>query len=326
MKPWYRGKGERWSGDGPPDLPTPLVDKFSDPEGYLADDGLVDAVNVALHLGQPLLLTGQPGTGKTQLASSLAHELRLGDGKPLKFETKSNSVARDLFYTSDTLGRFHAAQTRRGSGRAIDYIRWMALGRAILYARHPKEVSHLIPFRDHPGRRRSLVLIDEIDKAPRDFPNDLLNEVENMEFRIPELGNLKVKADPDMRPVLVLTSNSEKNLPEAFLRRCVFYYIPFPGRKDLRKILRRRLGEELGDDGLLESALDLFERLHDPALGLLKKPSTGELLAWIHDLASGPQIQEGLVERTLCTLIKTKEDGDRARAEVEKWVLQSRKP
>jgi MoxR-like ATPase len=323
--PWYRGTGEPWPGDGPPELPTPLTERFTRSEDYLADEGLIDAVNVALHLGQPLLLTGQPGTGKTQLAYSLAHELRLGDGKPLKFETKSTSVARDLFYTYDTLSRFHAAQTGEGSIGALDYIRWMALGRAILYANDPQRVAHLLDPAKHPGRRRSLVLIDEVDKAPRDFPNDLLNEIEYMYFRIPELGNESVRADPDLRPVLVLTSNSEKNLAEAFLRRCVFYYIPFPKRPRLEQIVRRRLGAALGDDALLAAALDLFERLRDPALGLLKTPSTGELLAWMQDLAGGPPAAgDRLVERTLCALIKTKEDRDRARSEVARWA-QDRK-
>lgn len=324
--PWYRGTGEPWPGDGPPALPTPLVERFTKAEDYLADEGLVDAVNVALHLGQPLLLTGQPGTGKTQLAYSLAHELRLGDGKPLKFETKSTSVARDLFYTYDTLSRFYAAQTGKGASGALDHIRWMALGKAILYANDPQRVSHLLDPARHPGRRRSLVLIDEIDKAPRDFPNDLLNEVEHMYFRVPELDNEEVRADPDLRPVLVLTSNSEKNLAEAFLRRCVFYYIPFPDPKRLEEIVRRRLGTALRDDGLVASALLLFERLRDPALGLLKTPSTGELLAWMQDLAFGPPAKgERLVERTLSILIKTKDDRDRARPEVQKWA-QSRTP
>lgn len=323
--PWYRGTGKPWPGDSPPELPKPFIERFTRPEDYLADEGLIDAVNVALHLGQPLLLTGQPGTGKTQLAYSLAHELGLGGGKPLKFETKSTSVARDLFYTYDALSRFHAAQTGEGSIRAIDSIQWTALGQAILYANDPQQVAHLLDPANHPGRRRSLVLIDEVDKAPRDFPNDLLNEIEHMYFRIPELRNELVRADPDLRPVVVLTSNSEKNLAEAFLRRCVFYYIPFPNRERLEKIVRRRLGSALGDGSLLTSALDLFDRLRDPALGLLKTPSTGELLAWMQDLACGPPATgERLVERTLCSLIKTKEDRDRARVEVAKWV-QDRK-
>jgi MoxR-like ATPase len=319
--PWYRGTGEPRPGDGPPDLPTPLAERFTKAEDYLADDGLVDAVNVALHLGQPLLLTGQPGTGKTQLAYSLAHELRLGDGKPLKFETKSTSVARDLFYAYDTLGRFHAAQGAGGSVQALDFIEWTALGKAILYANAPERVHHLLDPKKHPGRRRSLVLIDEIDKAPRDFPNDLLNEVEHMYFRIPELRNEEVRADSDMRPVLVLTSNSEKNLAEAFLRRCVFYYIPFPKPDRLEQIVRRRLGTALVDKHLLASALGLFERLRDPSLGLLKAPSTAELLAWMQDLTAGPAVSgERRVERALCILIKTKDDRDKARVEIEKWV------
>ncbi len=322
--PWYRGTGEPWPGNSPPELPTPLTDRFTKSEGYLADKGLIDAVNVALHLGQPLLLTGQPGTGKTQLASSLAHELHLGDGKPLKFETKSTSVARDLFYTYDTLSRFQAAQAGKGPISALDYIQWTALGRAILYANDPQRVAHLLAPDKHPGRRRSLVLIDEVDKAPRDFPNDLLNEIEYMYFRIPELSNELVEADPALRPVVVLTSNSEKNLAEAFLRRCVFYYIPFPSRGRLEEIIHRRLGVALGDDRFLDSALGLFLHLRDPALGLIKTPSTGELLAWVQDLVCGPPTAgDRLVERTLCTLIKTKEDRDRARPEVAKWA-QSR--
>src|SRR5262249_52414736 len=170
------------------------------PEGYLADAGLVDAVNVALLLGQPLLLTGEPGTGKTQLAYSLAWELGLDE--PLKFETKSTSTASDLFYTYNALGHFHAAQCGEASRRALDYLTYNALGIAILRANDESSVRAYLPddFR-HGGRRRSVVLIDEIDKAPRDFPNDLLNEVEAMYFRIPELSNALIAAHPAMHPI-----------------------------------------------------------------------------------------------------------------------------
>ncbi len=321
---WYRGTGERPESGGPAELPTSLHKRFTDPAGYLADRGLVDAVNVALHLGQPLLLTGQPGTGKTQLAYSLAWEL--GFGAPLKFETKSTSVARDLFYTYDTLGRFHAAQTGEGSRETLDYIRFDALGLAILHANEPQAVAHLLHPEKHGGRRRSVVLIDEIDKAPRDFPNDLLNEVEGMYFRIPELGNPRIGADSEMRPVLVLTSNSEKNLAEAFLRRCVFYHIPFPAEDRLRRIVNARLGAEItGDRELLDDALELLDTLRDPAAGLLKKPSTGELLAWLRVLVDGPGGGDGLrhervVEPTLCALVKTVEDRPKARELVEEWI------
>ncbi len=320
---WYLGNGRVKRGEGPVSLPTSLLEQHQDPAGYLADEGLVDAVNVALQLGQPLLLTGQPGTGKTQLAYSLAWEL--GFERPFKFETKSTSIARDLFYTYDALGRFHAAQTDEGSGNTLDYIRFNALGRAILFANDPQNVKDLIPPSAHGGRRRSVVLIDEIDKAPRDFPNDLLNEVEDRYFKIPELGNLHIKAEAAFRPVLVLTSNSEKNLPEAFLRRCVFYHLPFPNRDRLTRIVSARLGEAItGNRDLLNDALEIFDELRKPTTGLVKKPSTGEFLGWLR-LVSGSANGAGVlrdpsaIERALCSLVKTVDDRDRARKVLEAW-------
>jgi len=321
---WYQGTGAQHAA--PVELPTSLLDRHADPAGYLADPGLVDAVNVALHLGQPLLLTGQPGTGKTQLANSLAWELGLHP--LLKFEAKSTSVARDLFYTYDTLGRFHAAHTGEGTVDSLNYIHFNALGLAILRANEPASIAQLLT--DNPqntGKQRSVVLIDEIDKAPRDFPNDLLNEVEGMYFKIPELGNKKVTSDPQFRPILILTSNSEKNLPEAFLRRCVFYDIPFPDRDRLSHIVHSRLGEAITDKhALLQDALDLFDRLRDPAGGLHRKPSTSELLAWLRILTERSKDQknyirtEAMIEPALASLIKTSEDRPTARELLNDWL------
>jgi MoxR-like ATPase len=302
------------------------------PEGYLPDAGLVDAVNVALLLGQPLLLTGEPGTGKTQLAYSLAWELDLDE--PLKFETKSTSTASDLFYTYNALGHFHAAQSGEGSRRALDYLTYNALGIAILRANDEPAVQAYLPddFR-HGGRRRSVVLIDEIDKAPRDFPNDLLNEVEAMYFRIPELGNALIAADSAMHPVLVITSNSEKNLPDAFLRRCIFYHIPFPDRDRLERIIEARLGRFTGQaQDFLTDALDMFERLREPAVGLRKKPATAEVLSWLVALrAIAPEAKNPLAEapdaarRTVSTLVKTAEDQEPALVVLDLWQKDRRR-
>ena len=141
------------------ELPESLLEHHNDPVGYIADPGLIDAVNVALHLGQPLLVTGQPGTGKTQLAYSIAWELGL---EPLlKFETKSTSVARDLFYTYDALGRFHAAQAGNGSDDVLDYLRFNALGLAIIRANEAQDVRHVVKDSAKLGKPcRSVVLID----------------------------------------------------------------------------------------------------------------------------------------------------------------------
>lgn len=324
--PFYLGDGAQQPSQTPVGLPVSRRSQFMQPEKYIADPGLAHACNVALLLGQPLLLTGEPGTGKTLFAYSLARELGLGT--PLKFETKSNSTSRDLFYTYDTLRRFQDAQSGAATARPFDYLTYQALGLAILYTREQSEVSELLPlnFR-HSGKTRSVVLIDEVDKAPRDFPNDILNELEQLYFRIPELGNVKVEADLELQPLIILTSNSEKDLPDAFLRRCVYYNIPFPDRDRLHDIIANRLGLYAGGSSpFLSAALDLFYELRSAGSGLRKKPATAELLGWLLALqgmaedSPNPLDQPGIVLQTLSSLVKTAEDQQKATTIVKRWL------
>ena len=180
-----------------------------------------------------------------------------------------------------------------------------------------------------------MVLIDEIDKAPRDFPNDILNEVEEMYFKIPELGNVKIAADPAMRPILILTSNSEKHLPEAFLRRCIYYHIAFPQEPELLKarltaIVTARLGRFTGKSSpMLDDALNLFQTLRRDDSGLHKKPATAELLGWLlvlREMGDVEKCDNILREKPVClasslsTLIKNKDDQDLAKAVLEEWL------
>ncbi|NOT56728.1 MAG: MoxR family ATPase [Deltaproteobacteria bacterium] len=310
-------------------LPTLDRGKQTDPAGYLIDTPLVDAVNVALLLGQPLLLTGDPGTGKTQLAYRVAWELGLG--RPLRFDTKSTSSARDLFYSYDTLRRFHAANTNSGSQANRDYMTYNALGQAILLSREPHQVEHVLtPGFQHPGKQRRVVLIDEIDKAPRDFPNDLLNEVENMSFRIPELDNSEISADAALRPILILTSNSERNLPDAFLRRCIYYHIPRPSRERLLAIVRSRMSESPATPRgtkLHESAVDFFLQVQN--LNLRKTPASAELINWLQSLVQwGAAANQALKEcpvplrKSLSTLAKTRDDLEELQRFVENYLEQ----
>jgi MoxR-like ATPase len=277
-----------------------------------------------------LLLTGQPGTGKTQLAYHLAYQLGLQE--PLKFATKSSSTSRDLFYTYDALGRFHAAQAaqlekKTDNRKSVDYITYNALGKAILLTKPPETVKNYLPstFEDYREPRRSVVLIDEIDKAPRDFPNDILDEVENWCFRISELGHVEIQAAAHKQPILILTSNSEKPLPEAFLRRCIYYDIPFPDESRLRQIVEKRLSAQIDDiNKFLSDALALFYQLQESHLR--KKPSTAELLNWLLALreifkgVDNPLVQyPEQVARTISPLVKMADDRKTAKLVLEQW-------
>jgi MoxR-like ATPase len=319
------------------------------PSGYLAGKSLRDAVNVAIMLGQPLLVTGEPGSGKTQLAASIAYEL--GDLPLLKFNTKSTSTAKDLFYRYDALRHFHDAQfqkievskltnptsplpgqqiqiktTERAELTAEPYITYEALGLAILLTMPVNDSRRALVnpclHADHRGvgAQRSVVLIDEIDKAPRDLPNDILYEIEQMSFEVKEISSLPFKAETKDRPIVILTSNSEKNLPDAFLRRCVFYHIDFPNNKDvLGKIVETRLGSssvEFTAD-MRERAIEHFLAIRN--LKLRKNPATAELLGWIRvleriglDLANikANTEEEDALIFTYSILAKNKEDRD----------------
>jgi MoxR-like ATPase len=258
-----------------------LVD-VSDPKSYIAEKGLRDAVNVALALGQPLLVTGEPGTGKTQLAAAIAYELDLP--KVLEFYTKTTSTATDLFYQYDALRRFQDTQLPGKKKINIeDYITYQALGKAILLTKPTEEVKEFLPKELHGiGPTRSVVLIDEIDKSPRDFPNDILNEIEKIQFKVKETERT-FKANEDYRPIIIITSNSEKNLPDPFLRRCVFYHISFPSPGQLHKIIQKKFLDHPGfTPGFIEGAIEHFFEIRE--LATKKKPATAEFITWIRIL------------------------------------------
>src|SRR4051812_44262074 len=280
----FRGRDAR--ADGQPTLPPAASEsRWEDPQHYVAGEGLRHAVNVAIALARPLLITGEAGTGKTQLAYRMAYELTPDTPRPLRFQTKARAEASDLFYRYDALRHFqdvHVNQNKTVTAR--QFIRIEALGIAILRACADREHanSYLPEEMRVAAPVRSVVLIDEIDKAPRDLPNDLLGEIEHMFFEIKETGE-RFEAESHFRPVVLLTSNSERDLPDAFLRRCVYYHIPPPNRDALREIVVKRANPSSAfSPEMLENALVKYEAVRTRATK--KKPSTDELIAWVRVL------------------------------------------
>lgn len=235
--------------------------QFYGNENYIASDELIRSVNIATALQKPLLLKGEPGTGKTMLAEAIAKTLQMD---LLIWNIKSTTKAQDGLYVYDTVQRLYDSQFgAEGVDDIAKYIRLGKLGEAF---KREKQV---------------VLLIDEIDKADLEFPNDLLWELDQMEFYIPETGEtVKAKA----RPIVIITSNAEKELPDAFLRRCIFHYIEFPDAPMMGRIIKAHYPNL--EQTLIAGVMDAFYQIRG-IQGLQKKPGTSELLDWIQALQIG---------------------------------------
>jgi len=229
--------------------------RFNGTSTYVATDDLTMAVNAAVTLERPILIKGEPGTGKTQLAIEVAESL----GKPLfEWHIKSTTKAQQGLYEYDAVARLRDSQL--GDDRVHDISNYIVRGK--IWEAFESDVQPVL-------------LIDEVDKADIEFPNDLLQELDRMEFYVYETQKL-IKATH--RPIIVITSNNEKELPDAFLRRCFFHYIKFPEKETMERIVDVHFPKLKKD--LLSEALNAFYKVRDVP-GLKKKPSTSELLDWI---------------------------------------------
>jgi MoxR-like ATPase len=257
---------------------------------YDAGDELIEVVNLAIELGMPLLLEGEPGCGKSRLAHALVYEFNYRqESNPIKYYewiVQSTSKAEDSLYQYDYIGRLQAAQisgilSQKGTEESSseqknpaiskDWVDLQALGKAFKQSRDEEE--------------QSVVLIDEIDKADRDFPNDLLLAIESRRFFIKETRDL-IPANEQAFPLIIITSNQEKNLPNAFLRRCIYHYIELPNQERLRKILTERFTD--AEQEVIIKAVDRFLEVRtsqdETKSEGEKKVSTSELIAWFKSL------------------------------------------
>jgi MoxR-like ATPase len=274
---------------------------FKSTQNYIASNELTLAVNAAIALEKPLLIKGEPGTGKTQLAEELALSLNC---KLYQWHIKSTTKAQQGLYEYDAVSRLRDSQL--GDARVHDIGNYIVKGK--LWHAFEEE-------------QRPILLIDEIDKADIEFPNDLLQELDKMEFYVYETQQV-IKAK--QRPIIIITSNNEKELPDAFLRRCFFHYIKFPTKDEMAKIIDVHHPNVKQD--LLQQALEVFFDLRD-VNGIKKKPSTSELIDWLKLLISDDISQSTLLNKQsdiiplLGALLKNEQDVSL----IEKLAFMSRR-
>ena len=265
---------------------------FNSTKDYVASEELLASVNVAIALKKPLLIKGEPGTGKTMLAEAVANSL---GKKLLIWNIKSTTKAQEGLYMYDTIQRLYDGQFgEEGVDDIAKYIKLGKLGEAF------------------ESDEQVILLIDEIDKADLEFPNDLLWELDQMEFYIHETKRT-VKAKN--RPIVIITSNAEKELPDAFLRRCIFHYIDFPNLELMEEIVRTHYPNV--EDNLLKNAMQVFYDIRT-IRDIRKKPSTSELIDWINALQIGGISADELRAKLpfLGVVVKKDEDLEAVRQEI----------
>ena len=261
-----------------------LMDNFKNTQNYITSESLMKIVNLAIQLEKPLLVKGEPGTGKTRLAQAVSQAL---NKKLFIWNIKSTTKAQDGLYMYDAVQRLYDSQFgEKGVDDIEKYIRYGKLGEAFM------------------SEEQVVLLIDEIDKADLEFPNDLLWELDKMEFHVNETNkNISAKH----RPIVIITSNSEKELPDAFLRRCIFHYIDFPDKEMMEQIIQVHFGNI--DSFLIQKALEVFYSIR-AIKDIQKKPGTSELLDWIAALKTAGIQAEQLVQELPFSgvLLKKEED------------------